>query len=247
MAAPRQPPLGELPLVASGTRGRARRHCSARIWVVGLAALFTVPVGVGAAVYLEEFAKRDRWYNRLIEVNIQNLAAVPSIVFGILGLAFIVRGPLSLGPVVLAGALILTLLVLPTVIIASREAIRAVPPSIREGSLALGATEMQTVTRDRCCPQPSRASRLGSSSRCRVPSVKPRRCSSSARSRSSRSARPGSTVASAVLPVQIFQWLSRPQEEFRTLAAAAIVMLLVLLMLMNGIAIFVRNRYQKRW
>src|SRR5690606_29039459 len=109
--------------------------------------VLVVPIGVGAAVYLEEYAKRDRWYNRLIELNIQNLAGVPSIVFGILGLAFIARGPIGLGLVVATGSITLTLLVLPTVIIAAREAIRAVPPSIREGSLALGATQWQTISR----------------------------------------------------------------------------------------------------
>ena len=104
-----------------------------------------MPLGVATAIYLEEYADRDRWWNRLIEVNIQNLAAVPSVVYGILGLAFIVRGPLSLGNVLLAGGLTLGLLVLPVVIIVAREAIRAVPPSIREGSLALGATQWQTI------------------------------------------------------------------------------------------------------
>ena len=117
----------------------------ATIFLGILLLLFTVPLGVGTAIYLEEYANRDRWYNRLLEVNIQNLAAVPSIVYGILGLAFLVRGPLSLGPVVLAGGLTLGLLVLPVVIIAGREAIRAVPPSIREGSMALGATQWQTI------------------------------------------------------------------------------------------------------
>ena len=106
-----------------------------------LTALFAIPIGVGAAIYLEEYADKERWYNRMIEVNIQNLAAVPSIVYGILGLAFLVRG-LGLGRVLLAGALTLTLLVLPIVIIASREAIRAVPTSIREAALALGATPL---------------------------------------------------------------------------------------------------------
>ena len=106
-----------------------------------------MPFGVGAAVYLEEYADGTRWWNRLIELNIQNLAAVPSIIYGILGLAFFVRGPLSLGFVVAAGSLTLALLVLPTVILAAREAIRAVPPSIREGSLALGATQWQTIRR----------------------------------------------------------------------------------------------------
>ncbi len=107
--------------------------------------LFIVPLGVGAAIYLEEYADRTRWWNRLIELNIQNLAAVPSIIYGILGLAFFVRGPLVLGFVVAAGSLTLALLVLPSVILAAREAIRAVPPSIREGSLALGATQWQTI------------------------------------------------------------------------------------------------------
>src|SRR5918992_70476 len=107
--------------------------------------LFVVPVGVGAAIYLEEYADKTKWWNRLIEVNIQNLAAVPSIIYGILGLAFIVRGPGSLGFILFAAAITLALLVLPVVIIAGREAIRAVPPSIREGSLALGATQWQTI------------------------------------------------------------------------------------------------------
>ena len=106
---------------------------------------FIIPVGVATAIYLEEYADRDRWFNRFIEVNIQNLAAVPSIVYGVLGLAFLVRGPLSLGHVLLAGGLTLGLLVLPVVIVAGREAIRAVPPSIREGSMALGATKWQTI------------------------------------------------------------------------------------------------------
>ncbi len=104
--------------------------------------LFVVPVGIGAALYLEEYADNSRWWNRLIEVNIQNLAAVPSIIYGILGLAFIVRGPLDLGFILAAGSLTLALLVLPMVIIAAREAIRAVPDSIRQGSLALGATQV---------------------------------------------------------------------------------------------------------
>src|SRR4029079_18132733 len=116
------------------------------IYLMALVALFTIPIGVGAALYLEEYADRNRWHNRAIELNIQNLAAVPSIVYGILGLAFLVRG-LGLGRVLLAGALILTLLVLPTVIIAAREAIRAVPSSIREGAYALGATQWQVVSR----------------------------------------------------------------------------------------------------
>jgi phosphate transport system permease protein len=111
------------------------------IYLMIICAVFVVPVGVATAVYLEEYAGQDKWYNRVVEVNIQNLAAVPSVVYGILGLAFIVRGPISIGPVLLAGGITLGLLVLPVVIIVAREAIRAVPPSIREGSLALGATQ----------------------------------------------------------------------------------------------------------
>jgi phosphate transport system permease protein len=101
------------------------------LWLMAVTAAFIVPVGVASAVYLEEYADRSKWWNRFIEVNIQNLAAVPSIVYGVLGLAFLVRGPLSLGHVLLAGGLTLGLLVLPVLIVAGREAIRAVPPSIR--------------------------------------------------------------------------------------------------------------------
>ncbi len=115
------------------------------LWLMVVCTAFIIPVGVATAVYLEEYANRERWFNRFIEVNIQNLAAVPSIVYGVLGLAFLVRGPLSLGHVLLAGGLTLGLLVLPVLIVAGREAIRAVPPSIREGSMALGATKWQTI------------------------------------------------------------------------------------------------------
>ena len=224
----------------------ARSAFFGTLWVVSLTGLLTVPVGVAAAVYLEELAPKDRWYNRLIEVNIQNLAAVPSIVYGILGLAFVVRGPLSLGRVVLAAAVILALLVLPTVIIASREALRAVPTSIRDGALALGATPLQTVGRQV------------------LPAATPGIATGVilALSRAMGEAAPlllvgaltfvtfnpsGLDSAFTVLPVQIFNWVSRPQEEFHVLAAAAIVLLLVLLLTMNGVAIWVRNRFRKRW
>ena len=124
----------------------ARPAILATLYLAILVLVLSVPIGVLTAIYLEEYANRERWYNRLIEVNIQNLAAVPSIVYGILGLAFIVRG-LGVGRVVLAGALILTLVVLPTVVVSSREAIRAVPDSIRQGAFALGATKWQVVWR----------------------------------------------------------------------------------------------------
>jgi phosphate transport system permease protein len=124
----------------------ARPAILATLYLGFLVLLFSVPIGILTAIYLEEYADRGRWFNRLIEVNIQNLAAVPSIVYGILGLAFIVRG-IGIGRVVLAGALILTLVVLPTVVVASREAIRSVPDSIRQGAFALGATKWQVIWR----------------------------------------------------------------------------------------------------
>ncbi|HEX8054273.1 MAG TPA: phosphate ABC transporter permease PstA [Thermoleophilaceae bacterium] len=216
------------------------------IWLIGLVAVTTLPLGVGAAVYLEEYANRDRWWNRAIEVNIQNLAAVPSIVYGILGLAFFVRGPFGQGQVILAGGLTLSLLVLPIVIIAAREAIRAVPPSIREGSLALGATQLQTIRRQV------------------LPAAIPGIATGSilALSRAIGEAAPLVLLGAltfvtfnpdsldsqfTALPIQIFNWISRPQEDFKVLAAAAIVVLLLILLAMNATAIWLRNRYERKW
>lgn len=216
------------------------------IWVVGMTALITIPLGIGAAIYLEEYADRERWWNRLIELNIQNLAAVPSIVYGILGLAFFVRGFLDLGQTVLAAALTLALLVLPIVIISSREAIRAVPDSIRQGALALGATQWQTIWRQV------------------LPAAIPGMATGSilALSRAIGEAAPlvllggltfitfnpeGLDSPFTVLPIQIFNWIQRPQDEFKILAAAAIIVLLVLLVAMNAVAIFLRNKFQRKW
>jgi phosphate transport system permease protein len=213
---------------------------------MGIVLVTVVPVGVGGAIYLEEYADRTRWYNRLIELNIQNLAAVPSIVYGILGLAFLVRGPVGLGFVVLAGGLILSLLVLPVVIIAAREAIRAVPDSIRQGSLALGATPWQTIWR------------------LTLPSAVPGIATGVilALSRAIGEAAPllllgaltfitftpdGLLSEFTAMPIQIFSYLSRPQEEFRILAAAGIVVLLGLLLTMNAAAIWLRNRFENRY
>jgi phosphate transport system permease protein len=205
---------------------------------------FTVPLGVGTAIYLEEYANRERWYNRLLEVNIQNLAAVPSIVYGILGLAFLVRG-IGLGRVLLAGAMILTLLVLPTVIIAAREAIRAVPDSIRQGAYALGATKWQVVWRQV------------------LPGATPGIATGSilALSRGLGETAPLLLVGAltyvsfnptilgefTALPVQIYQWVARPQDEFRVLAASGIIVLLGILLTLNAFAIWLRNRYERRW
>ena len=216
------------------------------LYVIGGVIVITVPLGVAAAIYLEEYADRERWWNRLVEVNIQNLAAVPSIVYGILGLGFFVRGPLGLGPVVLAASMTLALLVLPTVIIAAREAIRAVPASIREGSLALGATQWQTIRR-----QVLPASIPGITTGVIL-----------AISRAIGETAPLLLVGAAVfvtynpsglldgytvLPVQIFNYFSRAQDEFIVLAAAGIIVMLILLLAMNSFAIWLRNRYEQKW
>jgi phosphate transport system permease protein len=216
------------------------------LWLMGVCAAFIIPVGVASAIYLEEYADHERWYNRFIEVNIQNLAAVPSIIYGILGLAFLVRGPIGMGRVVLAGGLTLALLVLPVVIIAAREAIRAVPPSIREGSMALGATRWQTTWKQV------------------LPAAIPGIATGVilALSRAIGEAAPlilvgapifiafdptGLNSAFTVLPLQAFNWLSQPQSEFQDLAAAAILVLLAVLLLMNAVAIWLRNRYEQKW
>ena len=216
----------------------------ATIYLGILLLVFTVPLGVGTAIYLEEYANRDRWYNRLLEVNIQNLAAVPSIVYGILGLAFLVRG-IGLGRVLLAGAMILTLLVLPTVIIAAREAIRAVPDSIRQGAYALGATKWQVVWRQI------------------LPAATPGVATGAilALSRGLGETAPLLLVGAltyvsfnptllgdfTALPVQVYQWVARPQEDFRVLAASAIMVLLAINLTLNAFAIWLRNRYERRW
>lgn len=217
------------------------------IYLMILTAVLAFPVGVGAAIYLEEYAgqegKQGR-FSRLIEVNIANLASVPSIIYGLLGLAIFVRA-LGLGRSLLAGALTLALLVLPIIIIAAREALRTVPLSIREASYALGATQWQTIRRQvlpLALPGILTGTILGLS-------------------RAIGETAPLVTIGAlayvafvpenifspfTVLPIQIFNWVSRPQAGFHTNAAAAIAVLLPLLLLMNGIAIWLRNRYQKR-
>jgi phosphate transport system permease protein len=216
------------------------------LYLMLIVAVLVVPLGVATAVYLEEYADRSRWFNRLIEVNIQNLAAVPSVVYGILGLAFIVRGPLSMGRVLLAGGITLSLLVLPVVIIVAREAIRAVPPSIREGSLALGATQWQTIWKQ-VLPGSlagiatgvilalSRA--IGETAPLLIigAAVSPR-------------FNPGGLFDSfTALPIQIFSWTTDANRDFVSAAAGAILVLMLLLVLMNSVAIFLRNRYEQKW
>ena len=241
-----------LDLIRNMPSGRAARAgiqsaMMGTIWVIVTVAIITVPLGVATAVYLEEYADRTRWYNRAIELNIQNLAAVPSVVYGILGLAFFARGPLDLGGSVITIALTLSLLVLPIVIISCREAIRSIPSSIRDGALALGATRLQTVWRQI------------------LPNAIPGTATGSilALSRAIGEAAPVLLVAgglvfitfnptglqsqATVLPIQIFNYVSRPQEEFRVVAAAAILVLLIILLVMNTAAILIRNRFQRKW
>jgi phosphate transport system permease protein len=216
------------------------------LYLMAITAVLVVPIGVATAVYLEEYADRDRWYNRLVEVNIQNLAAVPSVVYGILGLAFIVRGPFGLGNVLLAGGITLSLLVLPVVIIVAREAIRAVPPSVREGSMALGATQWQTIWK-----QVLPGSIAGIATGVIL-----------ALSRAIGETAPLLVIGAAVnprfnpdglgsaftaLPIQIFAWTQDPNREFVDLAAAAILVMMLALLLMNSVAIFLRNRYEQKW
>jgi phosphate transport system permease protein len=222
----------------------ARPAIIATLYLGALLLLFTVPIGVFTAIYLEEYADKTRWYNRLLEINIQNLAAVPSIVYGILGLAFLVRG-IGLGRVLLAGAMILTLLVLPTVIIASREAIRSVPDSIRHGAYALGATQWQVVSRQV------------------LPAAIPGIATGSilALSRAIGETAPLIMIGAVTyiafdptilgpftaLPIQIYQYVRLPQDEFKLLAAASIIVLLGILLTLNAFAIWIRNRYRRTW
>jgi phosphate transport system permease protein len=209
--------------------------------------LLIVPLGVGAAIYLEEYANRERWWNRAIELNIQNLAAVPSIIYGILGLAFFVRGPFDLGFVVAAGSLTLALLVLPTVILAAREAIRAVPPSIREGSLALGATQWQTIRRQVLPASiPGIATGVILAVSRALGEAAPLLLVGAATFVTADQPNPFEGGYSA-MPVQIFNYALDPQEEFRTLAAAGVVVMLVVLLAMNSFAIWLRNRYEQQW
>ena len=213
------------------------------IWTIALTGAFTVPIGIGAAIYLEEYSPKN-WLTQIIEINISNLAGVPSIVYGLLGLALFVQW-MSIGRSVLAGALTLALLVLPIVILAAREAIRAVPDSYRQASYALGATKWET---QKTVVLPSA-----------MPSILTGVIL--ALSRAIGEAAPIIAISAlvyltfiptnplsrfTVMPIQIFNWVSRPQDEFRGLAAAGIIILLLILLGMNSFAIYLRNRYQKQ-
>lgn len=214
------------------------------LYVIGGVIAIIVPVGVGTALFLEEFSHRTSRFARFVDLNIQNLAGVPAIVFGILGLAFIVRGPFGLGFVAAAGSITLALLVLPTIIVSSREAIRGVPRSLKEGALALGATPWKAV-RTQVIPYAAPGILTGA-----ILSV----------ARAFGEAAPLLLVGAvtfvtfnprfwsdgySVLPVMIYQYATRPQAEFRLLAFAGVLVMLVLVFLMNSFAIWLRNRYER--
>jgi phosphate transport system permease protein len=213
------------------------------VWLIGLTGLFSVPIGVGAAIYLHEYARQNR-FTRFIQLNIANLAGVPSIVYGILGLAVFTRA-IMLGHSLLAGALTMTLLILPVIIIASREALAAVPDSIRQAAYALGATRWQVI-RYHVLPAA-------------IPGVMTGIIL--ALSRAMGEAAPLIMIGAAVwmpfapsspfdqftaLPIQIFNWSSEPDPVFHELAAAAIIVLLALLLSMNAMAIGIRIWQQKK-
>ncbi len=214
------------------------------IWVVGLTALFSFPLGVGTAIYLEEYSNKRSWFSKLLQLNISNLAGVPSIIYGMLGLAVFVRF-LKLERSILSGALTLTLLILPVIIVAAQEAIKSVPDSLRQGSYALGVTKWQTITG---VVLPYSISGILTGSILAI-------------SRGMGEAAPLIIVGAAgyinflpegilssftVLPVQIYSWTSRPQAEFQQIASAGIIVLMALLLSANAIAIFLRNKYQSR-
>jgi len=212
------------------------------LWLIALTAAFSIPVGIAAAIYLEEYAAKGR-ISAFIEVNITNLAGVPSIVYGILGLVIFVRC-FALGRSVLAGSLTMSLLILPVIIIAAREAIRAVPGSIRQAAYALGATRWQVV-RDHVIPSALPGILTGVIL---------------ALSRAVGETAPlvmigaltyvafipeGPMDGFTALPIQIFNWASRPQKDFHQLAAAGIVVLLAVLLLMNALAVFIRHSAER--
>ena len=213
------------------------------VWLITLTTLLALPIGIAAAIYLEEYGTGN-WLARIIEINIANLAGVPSIIYGLLGLGLFVRA-MGFGRSVIAGAATMALLVLPIVILSTREALRTVPKSMREGSYALGATKWQTIWHQV------------------LPSAMPSLFTGVilALSRAIGETAPLITIGAltyvpfapdsiwspfTVLPIQIFDWMSRPQVAFSQNAAAGIIVLLALLLTMNGVAIFLRDRYQQR-
>jgi len=214
------------------------------VWVLVLTTIIALPIGIAAAIYLEEYSKKDKFAS-ILEVNISNLAGVPSIIYGLLGLEIFVR-ILQMGSSVLAGSFTLALLILPIVIVSTREALKAVPQSLRDASFALGASKWQTVSQ-----QLLPASFGGILTGIIL-----------ALSRAVGETAPLIVIGAlayvpfaptnpmddfSVLPIQIFNWISRPQHGFEVNAAAAIIILLLITFIMNGIAVYFRNKWQKKF
>lgn len=213
------------------------------VWILVLTTLIALPVGIAAAIYLEEYATKSK-LSSILEINISNLAGVPSIIYGLLGLEIFVR-VMQMGSSVLAGSFTLALLILPIVIVSTREALKAVPKSIRDASFALGASKWQTVSRQ-ILPASSGGILTGIIL---------------ALSRAVGETAPLIVIGAlayvpfapespmdefSVLPIQIFNWISRPQHGFEVNAAAAIIILLMITFFMNGIAVYFRNKWQKK-
>ena len=213
------------------------------LWMMGLTALISVPLGVGAAVYLEEYA-RSGWFLRLIQINIANLAGIPSVIYGILGLALFVRFA-GMGRSLLAGALTMSLLILPIIVISTQEALRSIPQGVREGAFALGATRWQVI-RSHVLPMAAPGIFTG------IILALSRAIGETAPlimigALTFIAFLPTSVMdAFTVLPIQIFNWTARPQAEFQELAATAIIVLMVFLILMNLSAILLRNYFEKQ-
>jgi phosphate transport system permease protein len=216
------------------------------LWIFVFTAIFSIPIGIAAAVYLEEYGKKSRLAG-FIEINISNLAGVPSIIYGLLGLGVFVHF-MKLGPVILSGALTLSLLILPVIIVSTREALKAVPKTIREAAYGLGATKWQVIW-----TQVLPASAGGILTGVIL-----------ALARAIGETAPLIVVGAlayvpfvpkspfdnfSVLPMQIFNWVSKPQKEFGVNAAAAIIILLLITFILNGVAVYWRNKWQKkiRW
>ena len=214
------------------------------LWVIGFTALISIPIGVGSAIYLEEFAEDNR-FNRFIKLNIANLAGVPSIIYGILGLAIFVE-LMKMGRVILAGSLTMSLLILPIIIITSQESIKTVPKDLVNASLALGATKWQTVIK---IILPISLAGIISGIILAI-------------SRAIGESAPMIAISAlvyltfipegpmdrfTVLPIQIYNWISQPQDDFRSIAAAGIVVLMIVLLSMNSIAIWIRLKFQRRF
>jgi len=214
------------------------------LWMIALTVVVALPIGVGAAIFLEEYSRKN-WFSNFLEINISNLAGVPSIVYGLLGLGLFAE-VMQLDRSLLTGSLTMSLLILPIIIVASREAIRAVPQSLRQASTALGATQWQTIW-NHVLPYALPGILTGNIL---------------AMSRAIGETAPLITIGAltyiffdlsgpldffTVLPIQIFNYISLPQKEFHDVAAAGIIVLMVVLLSMNTIAVLLRNRIQKRW